>query len=143
MAQHNADRTRAQCPRRPRIFLFAQQENDCACDARIRGPVHQGERQQHVRQAGPSDGHNRNGQNDDWKREEHVDQAHDHRIPVAAQKAGDQSAADAEESGQYNSDNANPQRNPRPKDQPRQNVPSELISAQEMCSAGRLEPRVQ
>ena len=129
--------TQAQHARRLDELHLFQGQHTGPRQPRERRRVHDADSQHRVDDPCTQNGHDANGQQDRWKREEHVHAAHGQTIQPAAQETGQQASGCAEYQRQADRNQPDFERDTCAKDDPAQDVAAELIGTEHEVFVGR------
>ena len=88
MAHHHPSSAVAECPRGEDVLLPLRDERVPARDARVRDPAREPDRDEHVEDARPEHGDDRDHEHEEREREEEIDDPHHRRVDPAAEVAG-------------------------------------------------------
>ena len=110
---------------------------------RVTHPPDDREGDQHVQQARPEHGHERDRQQETGKRQQRINHTTDHVVPHAAEVAGHRAENRADSGGDTDHRDADHERDARPGQHAREDVAPELVQAERMRQRRPREPRRQ
>ena len=140
VAQQDAGGAGAERARRLHELELARAQHLPAHQPRVAHPADHRQREHDVGEARPEHRDQRDRQQDPGKRQQHVDHPADHIVDAPAEVAGDRAEQHADGRRDRDHREADEQRDARAGQHAREDVAAELVEAERMRQARRLEP---